>query len=251
MATVDRAFLQEMLHQVMDFVYPAQCEMCRVPLHGGKHLCPDCSGKLPRIREPFCSRCGEMFEGNISSEFTCPNCSKLEYDFAFCRPVLTSTEPARELIHSLKYAHAIHLSKDLANLAAEAFLDPRLQIAREQAWTLIPIPLHWRREQSRHFNQAREMVKHLSAILHLPWCDVLQRTRATTTQTALNRRQRLKNLKGSISISRAGRHWLAKKPTGAILFDDVFTTGATAQECSAVLRKAGIENRVVVTLMRG
>jgi ComF family protein len=192
-----------------------------------------------------------MFDGNISDSFTCPNCSKLEYDFTFCRPVLASSEPARELIHALKYARAIHLSKDLAHLAAEAFSDPRLLPARQQGWTLIPIPLHWRREQSRHFNQSREIVKHLAAILHLPWCNALQRTRATTTQTALNRRQRLKNLKGSFALSRAGRHWLSQLPSGAILFDDVFTTGATAQECASVLRKAGMENRVVVTLMRG
>lgn len=251
MKHLDSHFFRRTLHRVLDFVYPPECEICQVPLANGIYLCSTCQNALPRIQAPFCERCGEMFEGNIESSFICPNCTTLKYDFTFCRPVLLSSEPARDLIHKLKYARSIHLAADLARITAEAFDDPRLHQARQEKWTLIPVPLHWSREQKRFYNQSRELTKHLARELSLPWCDALVRRRATMTQTALNRQHRLKNLKDCFTLSSKGKKWRDSKPTGAIVIDDVFTTGATAQECSSVLRKIGIENRVVVTLMRG
>lgn len=242
---------QYFITHTLDFIYPTQCELCHTPLDHGSYLCDTCNSTLPRIIEPFCSHCGEMFEGNISDSFTCPNCTDLNYDFAFCRPVLPSSDPARQLIHSLKYGHSIHLAADLARIASEAFTDPRLHEALTSRWTIVPVPLHWIRQQTRHYNQSAEIARHLARILDLPYCDALKRIRATTTQTALSRRQRLKNLKGAFTLSSSGKKWGLTAPTGVILIDDVFTTGATSQECSSILRKNGIENRVVVTVMRG
>ena len=192
-----------------------------------------------------------MFEGNIQSDFVCPNCSKLAYDFRFARPVLLNSENARNLIHGLKYQRGIHLARDLARLAAEAFADPRLAQALRENWTLVPVPLHWRREQTRHYNQSQEIARHLSVLLGLPMVAALKRSRATPTQTHLNRKQRLQNLRGSIELSRAGKRWSRRDPAGVILIDDVFTTGATVQECARILAKNQHENIVVVTVMRG
>ena len=81
---------------------------------------------------------------------------------------------------------------------------------------------------------------------------VLNRIRATPTQTNLSRKQRLQNLRGAIQISARGRRWIKDdEAQGVILVDDVFTTGATVQECAQVLRKNLLENIVVVTVVRG
>ena len=238
--------------RMLDALYPPSCELCQQPLAEGRYLCEFCHDTLPRITEPFCQSCGEMFEGNIQSNFVCPNCSHLTYAFQFARPVLQSGENARALIHILKYQRGIHIARDLARIAAEAFADPRLAQALRERWTLVPVPLHWRREQTRHYNQSREIAHHLGDLLHLPMVPALKRIRATPTQTHLNRKQRLKNLRGAIELSWSGRRWSRKHAAaGVILIDDVFTTGATVQECARILAQNQHENIVVVTVMRG
>jgi ComF family protein len=237
---------------LLDLLFPPFCEICHQVQQQGKYLCGHCNKNLPRIVEPYCEKCGEMFEGNILSTFVCPNCTGLDYAFSFARPVLDCSDAARELIHHFKYSRAIHLARDLASIAAEAFADPRLQLALEQHWPLVPVPLHWRRQQHRFFNQSEEIARHLGKMLDLPVVPVLKRVRATETQTHLSRKKRLQNLRGAIQLSRQGKTLLRKnQPQGAVLIDDVFTTGATVHECAKILRANRFENVVVVTVMRG
>ncbi len=251
MPLLKESWWRRLSHRLLDALYPPFCELCEHPLKEGRYLCELCHETLPRVVDPFCKTCGEMFEGNIQSDFLCPNCSKLTYDFRFARPVLLNSEHARTLIHGLKYQRSIHLARDLARLAAEAFADPRLAQSLREKWTLVPVPLHWRREQTRHYNQSQEIARHLGELLGLPMVAALKRIRATPTQTHLNRKQRLQNLRGAIELSRAGKSWSRKGPAGVILIDDVFTTGATVQECARILAKNQHENIVVVTVMRG
>ncbi len=192
-----------------------------------------------------------MFEGKIQSQFICPNCRDLTYAFRFARPVLWNSDSARTLIHGLKYQRHLYLARDLARIASEAFKDPRLARAVEERWTLIPVPLHWKREQSRHYNQSEEIARHLGDLMKLPVVNGLKRQRSTPTQTHLNRKQRLLNLRGSIELSSVGKRLNPHEIKGLILIDDVFTTGATVQECARILAQNQHENIVVVTVMRG
>jgi predicted amidophosphoribosyltransferase len=59
------------------------------------------------------------------------------------------------------------------------------------------------------------------------------------------------NLKGAFAITRQGKKIISQLTPGAILIDDVLTTGSTVNECARTLRKAGIKRILVVTVMRG
>ena len=91
----------------------------------------------------------------------------------------------------------------------------------------------------------------LGSHIGLPVLKALQRTRATGHQTALTRAQRMENLRGAFAITRAGRHSISHSPVGAVLVDDVLTTGSTVHECAKILRRAGFQSIFVVTVMRG
>jgi len=235
----------------LDLLYPPHCGLCEVPLSHGRALCGGCAGDLPRLRDPFCESCGEVFDGRIDRPFVCPNCHDLKFAFEFARPALMRDERTLELIHRLKYQREIHLAGELGRLAAEAFHDPRLAPALERSWPLVPVPLHRSRLRHRHFNQAGEICRELARVTGLPVLHALRRTRKTETQTLLSRRQRMENLRGAFEITRAGRHRITGHPAGAVLVDDVLTTGSTVHECARTLSRAGFRSVCVVTVMRG
>jgi ComF family protein len=221
-------------------------------LGAGRSLCESCADELPGLKAPFCEHCGEQHEGQIGSAFECSNCRGQSFSFDFARPALPHHPALLEMIHGLKYQKRIGLAKELGQLATRAFDDDaRLAPALAEGWPLVPVPLHWWRLLGRHFNQAEEIARSLSQHTGLPLCRALARTRRTGSQTALSRVERLKNLRGAFELSRAGRQFASGKPAGAVVVDDVFTTGATTGECARVLRKAGIQKVVVVTVMRG
>ncbi|MBX3742271.1 MAG: ComF family protein [Akkermansiaceae bacterium] len=234
---------------LLDWLYPSACAVCEEIQSGGRTLCAGCAAGLPRLVPPFCSRCGEHFEGSIDGEFTCPNCSTLRFSFEFARPAMMLDERTRAMIHRLKYGKGIHLAAELGRLAAEGLEDPRFRKAMEEKWPLVPVPLHPRRQAWRYFNQAEEIARAVGKISGLPVLRALKRVRMTEAQTHLTRAQRLKNLRGAFQSRRAGEKWPRKD--GAILVDDVFTTGSTVDACAKTLRKAGFRSVFVLTVMRG
>lgn len=242
---------RKLASRALDLLYPPLCAVCRENLSEGRALCDACDADLPQLVEPFCKTCGEPFPGEIEGPFACPNCSKLKFAFEFARPAMVRDERVLEIIHRLKYGRELHLAKDLGRLAAGAFADPRLAPALAGNWPLVPVPLHRKRLQHRHFNQAEEISRVLSAHTGLPVIGALRRIRATEHQTALTRSQRLENLRGAFVITAAGRRRSGQSPAGAVLVDDVLTTGSTVDECAKILRRAGFQKVCAVTVMRG
>lgn len=238
------------LSRLLDLLYPPVCALCSENLTDGRSLCDACGDDLPRLTDPFCRTCGEPFEGEIDDAFACPNCSRLKFAFEFARPATSKDSRTLELIHRLKYGRELHLANDLGWLAAGAFADPRLEPALRGKWPLVPVPLHRKRFQHRHFNQAEEISRSLSAHIGLPVLRGLQRIRRTEHQTILTRAQRMANLRGAFVVTAAG-HQASASTGGAILVDDVLTTGSTVHECAKTLRAAGFARVVVVTVMRG
>lgn len=237
--------------RLLDLLYPSACAVCNAGLGNGESLCSPCRTDLPRLAEPFCESCGEMFPGDISGPFACPNCSNLKFAFEFARPAMPRDERTLDLIHRLKYSREIHLARELGRLAGEAFADPRLAPALEGGWPLVPVPLHRKRLRHRHFNQAAEISRALSTHTGLPVIHALHRIRPTETQTLLSRQQRMANLRGAFAVTRRGQRWIDASAAGAVLVDDVLTTGSTVHECARILRGAGFQKVFVVTVMRG
>ena len=235
----------------LDLVYPSACGVCGDSLTHGRALCGDCDADLPRLEEPFCQSCGEMFQGKIDGPFSCPNCSDLTFAFEFARPAMPRDDRTLDLIHRLKYGREIHLAGELGKLAADAFLDPRLAAALDEAWPLVPVPLHRKRLRHRHFNQAEEISLALAKHTGLPVLRALRRSRQTETQTLLTRKQRMANLRGAFEITSAGLKRITDAAAGAVIIDDVLTTGSTVNECAKTLRSAGFQRVFVVTVMRG
>jgi ComF family protein len=112
---------------------------------------------------------------------------------------------------------------------------------------MIPVPLHIRRLRERGFNQALLLVRELSKRTGIPYEGrALKKIKDTPVQIALKKRERKKNLTGAFQV----KNQEAIQGKAVVLVDDVYTTGATVNECSRTLLRAGAERVAVLTVAR-
>ena len=202
--------------------------------------CPVCAELLRLPDGPRCPGCGGFLDNTLAQ---CSECLERPQR-AWVQAVSAShyDGPLRELVGRFKYRGDTALAPVLAHLAAESWR--RHGSGRPDL--IVPVPLHWRRQFSRGYNQARLLSQELSRELGIPMAMLLRRQRFTRQQASLDFSSRQTNVKRSFSLDSghriAGRHLL--------LVDDVLTTGATLDAAARVL--AASEAVVsVLTIARG
>src|SRR5262249_551075 len=113
---------------------------------------------------------------------------------------------------------------------------------------IVPVPLHGLKLREREFNQAARLGRQLAKSMGIPMDEkILQRTAATRTQTLLSRKERASNMRGAFAVT-AGVKLTRRR---IVLIDDVFTTGATTNDCARALKGAGAAEVCVWTVARG
>jgi ComF family protein len=229
----------------LSLIYPPHCAKCGADTASGVHLCATCAEHAKKIEAPFCRQCSQPFDGAIEGEFTCSNCRDRTFHFDCAVTRYMSRGVVREFIHRFKYDRHFYLRHPLADWMTEALADERIRAQPFDAF--VPVPLHFARFRERDFNQAEVLAKLLAKSTGQPVLKALKRIRYTTTQTRLDREQRMENLRNAFRV----RHASAVQSRHLILVDDVFTTGSTVEECARVLRQAGAASVRVVTVARG
>jgi competence protein ComFC len=223
----------DLLEAAVSLLYPPVCTICGRNIRAGEYLCDQCETKAVRIVAPFCQKCSEPFEGAITSAFTCANCAHRTIYFDAAVAAYRGRGIVRQIIHEFKYGRQIHLRHLVARWLHAALDDERLCGRRFDV--IVPVPLHPARQRERGFNQASLLAEMLSAQTSIPAKPVLERIRYTTTQTALDRSERMENLHNAFRLRKnadvRGLH--------VLLVDDVLTTGSTLNECARLLKRAG------------
>ena len=215
-------------------------------------LCPTCtSGFLP-VESPQCSRCGMVFKSRQGEDHVCGECLDSPKRFQIARSTGIYKYTLMAAIHCFKYKGKIQLARPLGTLLFAVFISFWDKMSID---LIVPVPLHVKKLRMRGFNPSFLLVKdwvRISEFLHVGFPDipvdlnVLSRTRWTEPQTGLGRKERLANIKNAFNISNDS------KITGKriLLVDDVYTTGATVNECAKVLLKGGAGHVDVLTLAR-
>ena len=197
----------------------------------------------PFHAEHFCVSCRTPFQNGfpLDSEGRCALCrSGLRgFDAAYCYGSYEGT--LRQLVHLFKYSRVRTLAKPLSDLLASALP------LEEMFDAVVAVPLHWRRQWQRGFNQSELLAQAMARRRGIPVIHALRRTRATQTQAGLSNTDRRRNVSAAFQVS--GK---AKQLTGrrVLLIDDVMTTGATAAACARALKQAGVARVVLLTVAR-
>ena len=224
----------EGLGAIASLLYPPVCTICSAMVAPGEYLCQECDAKATRIAPPFCAKCSEPFEGAITGTFTCANCAHRTIHFDAAVAAYRGRGIVRRIIHDFKYGRQIHLRHLVGRWLRAALVDPRL---RGRGFdVIVPVPLHPTRKRERGFNQASLLAELLSAQISIQSRPLLERIRYTTTQTALDRAERIENLHNAFRL----RKNMNVRDLRVLLIDDVLTTGSTLSECARVLKDAGV-----------
>ena len=124
----------------------------------------------------------------------------------------------------------------------------RERLGEDPADLILPVPLHPTRLRERTFNQALGLAQEMARQLNLPCLKhLLIRVKPTRPQAELSRNERLANLHEAFRIQPDPR----VRRSRILLIDDVFTTGATAEACTNLLKQAGASAVIVVTVAHG
>lgn len=138
------------------------------------------------------------------------------------------------MVKKLKYNNCKYIAKELADA-----------LELKHGWRIdavTPVPLHYRREAKRGYNQSLLIAKHLCKRLGLKLdTSLLVRSRDTRQQARSTGAQRRRNLKDAFIADDSCRG------LSVLLVDDVRTTGATLSECAKALKKCGCDKVYAVT----
>lgn len=225
---------------VLDMLYPKhiKCIFCSEELAELNlyDSCEKCLSTLPRINKDYCIHCGmSRSEGAVGS---CIFCKRENPSFTLARAVLKYEGTTAIVIQNLKYNHAKYLAEPLAY-----FLFEKLKNLNWEIDLISFVPIHAKKLKQRGYNQAELLAKELSKLTNIECKNLFEKIKETPTQTKLTRQQRKKNIENSFKLTNKD---VADK--NILIVDDVFTTGATANELAKLLKNAKAKYVYILTL---
>ncbi len=236
-----------LIRLLLDFILPTACSHCRSPIGDSliPFFCATCWSDFSLITGAACPGCGRPFDSpealTHSPEHVCSACRQKPPVFDQALSIGYFEGSLREAIHQFKYRPCRSLGKPLAlwmvkNIRPHSSID-----------CIMPVPLHRERLRHRGFNQSLILAHEIGKAFSIPLSfDNLVRVRPTRPQVDLSGEERIKNVSRAFSLLRPEEI----DGKDVVLVDDVFTSGATMNECSLVLKKAGASKVTAVTLAR-
>ncbi len=221
--------------RVVDFCFPPACPLCDSGDHDPLNkslLCPHCVQKLT-IRQPQCARCSAPVGPYVDASEDCVHCRGERLAFESAVSLGVYDQELRMACLRSKLAAGQPLVRGLVDCLWQRH---QTQIAAWNPDLVLPVPHRWWERMTRLHLCPLSIAESLAARLHRPVrFDLLTKCKTTPKQALLSRTRRRENVKGAFRIAGGARF------DGAtiLVVDDVMTTGATAHECSRVLKAAG------------
>ena len=226
------------LNTLLEIFFPGKCLLCGEMLLGRnqslKPVCLSCLEGLIPITGRRCSVCSRVL---ISEKGICTACRQSEYNFHTNYSIFEYSGVIKELIYQYKFRRRKRVALIFAGFLAEALkqLYPRSIV--------IPVPprkqLWWQRE----WEHVDLITRCLEGFYGIRVARILKRS-GKKAQKSMDFRQRAENIRNTISV----KGDMSNTYSNLVLLDDIFTTGATGNECARILRAAGCRSVNLVTL---
>ena len=206
---------------LLDLIYPPVCGICNKI--NKKHLCKKCEIQIKQYQ----------INKIVKSQ---------NRNFDYQIKVLKYDELIRNKIIDYKFNEKSYLYKTFAKLILN---NEKIYSFLKKYDIMVYVPMYLKRKMQRGYNQSELLAKEIARNLEIEiQFNNLIKIKDIAKQSTLSKEQRTKNVKGAYAIKNVE----VIKNKKVILFDDIFTTGSTADECSKVLKNAGAKEVAVLTL---
>ncbi|MDX1774988.1 MAG: ComF family protein [Desulfobulbales bacterium] len=230
---------------LLDILFPERCLACGTGMKSHENIsyCASCRQEIRLICEPFCITCGKPFDQAGGANHLCGFCLINDWHFQQARAAVGYRSPVTEAVKTFKYGGKMYGLATFAALAQQYLLAQPLP----DPDVIVPVPLHNKRLRQRGFNQAFILSKKIfPEWKHKIDPHILFRHQWSRPQTSLTGAERRRNVKNAFKVGRPDKI----KNKKVLLVDDVFTTGATVNECARVLMGSHASEVVVFTFAR-
>ena len=199
----------------LNLLFPTKCCLCNKI---GEELCKSCYEELKKYEI-------DRLDSNKFFIF--------KYD-----------EKVRKLILNYKFYDKSYISRMFIKYI---FYNKKICNFIKEYDIILPVPLHKKRKSARGYNQSELITKSISKKLKIKtYNNILIKTVNNKPQALTRKEDRLHNVKDVYIINNKEKV-LNKK---ILLFDDVYTTGNTTNECKKLLEKAGAKEVGILTLAK-
>jgi len=209
-----------------------QCLLCLSSTQNEHLICGDCENNLTR-NVHSCVICAiPLHTADSKNTLICGKCQQQRPFYNTSIVPFIYASPLKQFIAGLKFHNNLFYTSALAYIFTRSFNRSRSQLPE----CIIPVPLHKQRLRERGFNQALELSRIISKQLNVPIDNSLcHRVKATPFQSGFDAKERARNMKNAFIIN---THHSYKH---VAIFDDVVTTGTTANELAKQLKISGVE----------
>jgi ComF family protein len=224
---------------LLDILFPEYCVVCGSFLFLEHHgvACRKCwNAHFFMYTGRKCSVCGHPVERGDPLGL-CARCRRSVRRFPFDRvEYFTLYDGLPKLaIKALKFERKLKVAHSIGKTILHHL---RHFISRNRVDMVVPVPMHPESLKERGFNQCEEILKSAN----IRYVRAVNKVYKTPRQFSLPEKMRLDNLKGAFALTEnvAGKR--------VLVFDDVFTTGATAGEVAKTLKGGGADKVFVYTV---
>ncbi|MBR3888708.1 MAG: ComF family protein [Clostridia bacterium] len=213
-----------MFTKFVDLIFPRACGLCGQKINQ-RYTCRKCLNILEYYQEKV------VFypkNGNYYDKLLCG----FEYKSYIKNKML-----------QYKFENKRYLAKSFGDLLAY-----RLKQYNLCADLVVPVPIHYKRDLARGYNQSAYIAKFVGELIDIPVNkNILVKIKYNQKQSLLDVNSRKENVKNVYSVVKGN----LVKDKKILLIDDIFTTGSTVNECSRVLKEAGAKEVIVATVLYG
>lgn len=213
----------KMIDEVLELLFPSRCGFCgKLDVNA---LCEECLKSIS-LKNIYGINDLEdkFFEDHIS--------------------VMPYNERCRQKILEYKFNGKSYLYKTFAKIILNNEKICKILLTYD---IMTIVPLHKKRKAERGYNQseliASEIAKNLNG---LEYINLLKKIKNNPKQSLLTKEKRIANVKNAYEV--INQEILVNKKI--ILFDDIYTTGSTVNECARILKENGAKEVLVLTLAK-
>lgn len=218
---------------VKHMLFPHVCEICGNQLaERVSFICENClSTKFQKVHNQFNSSSTTLMPEIVSAHYSMWKFDKGGY--------------LQDLLHKLKYHYLFEIGVDLGKQLGK-YLKENDAFDPDENTLIVPVPLHYRKERKRGYNQARAIAIGVSKVTSIPVVEknAVIRIKNTKTQTGFTLSKRNENIRRAFKV--LNEEVIQGKD--CIIIDDVFTTGATTFELASCLKDADCTNICIATV---